>query len=117
MAASTLAMWLGRTSYAHIPPAGTPYLPISAHICPYLPNHLHIPPAGTPRPSGAAGGGRWEGESGSGTPLGAGFVREACGATGRAALAKLLPLFAFFSAFWSLYDQTGSAWVLQASGV
>jgi len=66
MAASTLAMWLGRTSYAHIPPAG------------------------------------------------AGFVREACGATGRAALAKLLPLFAFFSAFWSLYDQTGSAWVLQA---
>jgi len=43
-------------------------------------------------------------------------VREACGATGRAALAKLLPLFAFFSAFWSLYDQTGSAWVLQASG-
>jgi POT family proton-dependent oligopeptide transporter len=58
--------WLGRRSYAHIPPHGK------------------------------------------------GFVQEACSRTGQTALGKLVPLFGFIAAFWSLYDQTGSAWVLQA---
>lgn len=43
-----------------------------------------------------------------------GFFREAFSWAGFAALAKLVPLFAFIAVFWSLYDQTGSSWVLQA---
>jgi POT family proton-dependent oligopeptide transporter len=43
-----------------------------------------------------------------------GFFREAFSWEGFAALAKLIPLFAFIAVFWSLYDQTGSSWVLQA---
>lgn len=45
---------------------------------------------------------------------GMGFFREAFSREGVIALAKLLPLFAFIAVFWSLYDQTGSSWVLQA---
>jgi proton-dependent oligopeptide transporter, POT family len=30
------------------------------------------------------------------------------------ALLKLIPVYAFVAVFWSLYDQTGSGWVLQA---
>lgn len=33
---------------------------------------------------------------------------------GLVALLKLIPLFAFVAIFWSLYDQSGSSWVLQA---
>lgn len=33
---------------------------------------------------------------------------------GLGALLKLIPLFAFVAIFWSLYDQSGSSWVLQA---
>jgi len=66
MGLATLVFWLGRRSYAHIPPHGK------------------------------------------------GFVQEACSRTGQTALGKLVPLFGFIAAFWSLYDQTGSAWVLQA---
>jgi POT family proton-dependent oligopeptide transporter len=33
---------------------------------------------------------------------------------GLAALLKLIPLFGFVAIFWSLYDQSGSSWVLQA---
>jgi POT family proton-dependent oligopeptide transporter len=47
-------------------------------------------------------------------PSGMGFVREALGAEGRGALTRLAVLYAFVAVFWSLYDQTGSAWVLQA---
>ena len=43
-----------------------------------------------------------------------GFFREAFSWEGFAALGKLIPLFAFIAVFWSLYDQTGSSWVLQA---
>jgi len=47
-------------------------------------------------------------------PAGKSAVREAFGPDGRRALLNLVPLFAFLAAFWSLYDQSGSAWVLQA---
>ena len=47
-------------------------------------------------------------------PSGSGFFKEAISRDGIIALCKLIPLFAFIAVFWSLYDQTGSSWVLQA---
>jgi len=47
-------------------------------------------------------------------PGGTNFVREALGAEGRGALRRLAVLYVFVAVFWALYDQTGSAWVLQA---
>lgn len=42
------------------------------------------------------------------------FKSEAFSAQGLKALLGLGVLYLFFAVFWSLYDQTGSAWVLQA---
>lgn len=47
-------------------------------------------------------------------PAGLGFFREAFSREGIIALCKLIPLFTIIAVFWSLYDQTGSSWVLQA---
>ncbi|MES2438352.1 MAG: POT family MFS transporter [Verrucomicrobiota bacterium] len=47
-------------------------------------------------------------------PSGIGFFKEAFSRDGIIALGKLIPLFTFIAVFWSLYDQTGSSWVLQA---
>lgn len=47
-------------------------------------------------------------------PSGFGFFKEAFSRDGIVALCKLIPLFTFIAVFWSLYDQTGSSWVLQA---
>jgi proton-dependent oligopeptide transporter, POT family len=47
-------------------------------------------------------------------PSGFGFFKEAFSRDGIIALCKLIPLFTFIAVFWSLYDQTGSSWVLQA---
>lgn len=47
-------------------------------------------------------------------PSGWGFFKEAFSREGMMALGKLISLFAFITVFWSLYDQTGSSWVLQA---
>ncbi len=47
-------------------------------------------------------------------PAGLGFFREVFSRDGIFALGKLVPLFVFIAVFWSLYDQTGSSWVLQA---
>lgn len=47
-------------------------------------------------------------------PAGLGFFKEAFSREGLIALGKLIPLFTFIAVFWSLYDQTGSSWVLQA---
>lgn len=41
-------------------------------------------------------------------------VREALSADGLRALANLVPVYVFVAMFWSLFDQSGSAWVLQA---
>ncbi len=46
---------------------------------------------------------------------GVGFIREALSGEGLRALARLGVLYAFVAMFWSLFDQTGSAWVLQAN--
>ncbi|MFD0892444.1 POT family MFS transporter [Luteolibacter ambystomatis] len=45
------------------------------------------------------------------------FVEESFSREGLIALGKLIPLFALISVFWSLYDQTGSSWVLQATSL
>jgi len=47
-------------------------------------------------------------------PGGRGFVREALGREGLGALGRLVPVYALVAVFWSLFDQTGGAWVLQA---
>lgn len=47
-------------------------------------------------------------------PSGRGFFKEVFSREGIVALGKLIPLFVFIAVFWSLYDQTGSSWVLQA---
>lgn len=47
-------------------------------------------------------------------PRGIGFVTQLFSAEGLGVIAKLAPVYLFIAVFWSLYDQTGSAWVLQA---
>lgn len=47
-------------------------------------------------------------------PGGREFLRETFGPLGRATVRRLAPLFFFILFFWTLYDQTGSAWVQQA---
>lgn len=47
-------------------------------------------------------------------PAGTSFLRDAFSGEGRAALGRLVVLYLFIAIFWSLFDQMGSAWVLQA---
>jgi POT family proton-dependent oligopeptide transporter len=50
-------------------------------------------------------------------PGGLEFVRETLSRDGLLTLARLLVLYIFVAVFWALYDQTGSAWVLQAQSM
>jgi POT family proton-dependent oligopeptide transporter len=47
-------------------------------------------------------------------PAGMGFVRETFSGIGLRALGQLVVIYLFVAMFWALFDQTGSAWVLQA---
>ncbi|NBW97328.1 MAG: MFS transporter [Planctomycetia bacterium] len=47
-------------------------------------------------------------------PRGAAYFGETFGPEGLAAIARLVPLYMLVAVFWSLYDQTGGAWVQQA---
>ena len=47
-------------------------------------------------------------------PGGVAFVREVFSGEGLVALGKLFLIYAFIAMFWALFDQQGSAWVLQA---
>lgn len=47
-------------------------------------------------------------------PGGAQFVKQSLSGEGLKSVLKLSVIYAFVAVFWSLYDQTGSAWVLQA---
>jgi POT family proton-dependent oligopeptide transporter len=47
-------------------------------------------------------------------PRGPRYFTETFGSEGLAAIGKLAPLFLLVAVFWSLYDQTGGAWVQQA---
>jgi POT family proton-dependent oligopeptide transporter len=66
MAIATVAFWMGRNKFVHIPPGGMA------------------------------------------------FLREVFSAEGLKALGKLFIIYAFIAMFWALFDQQGSAWVLQA---
>ncbi|MFM1823259.1 MAG: hypothetical protein RI967_1525 [Planctomycetota bacterium] len=48
-------------------------------------------------------------------PKGFGFVTETFSREGLGAIARLVSIYVFVAVFWSLYDQSGGAWVLQAS--
>ncbi len=69
MAIATLAFWMGRKVFIHIPPTGT-----------------H-------------------------------FFRETFSPDGLRAMMNLIPLYAFIAMFWALFDQTATAWVLQAKNM
>jgi POT family proton-dependent oligopeptide transporter len=47
-------------------------------------------------------------------PGGMAFIRETFSAKGLGSMARLFVIYAFVAMFWALFDQTGSAWVLQA---
>ncbi len=47
-------------------------------------------------------------------PGGVAFLREVFSCEGLAALGKLFIIYSFIAMFWALFDQQGSAWVLQA---
>ena len=48
-------------------------------------------------------------------PGGNAFLRESFSKEGLASVGKLVIIYFFIAIFWSLWDQTGSAWVLQAA--
>ena len=50
-------------------------------------------------------------------PGGMAFVRETFSPTGLKSVAKLFIIYAFVAVFWALWDQTASAWVLQAKNM
>ena len=47
-------------------------------------------------------------------PRGFAFIRDTFSGDGLRTILKLIPVYLFISVFWSLYDPTGGAWVLQA---
>ena len=47
-------------------------------------------------------------------PAGKAFMQDVFGPLGRKTILKLASIYVFISVFWSLWDQTASAWVLQA---
>lgn len=47
-------------------------------------------------------------------PGGTAFLRESFSGEGLRAIRNLIPIYLFVSVFWALFDQTASAWVLQA---
>jgi POT family proton-dependent oligopeptide transporter len=47
-------------------------------------------------------------------PAGRAFTQQLLSAEGLSAVGRLAMIFAFVAMFWALFDQTGSAWVLQA---
>ncbi len=48
-------------------------------------------------------------------PGGPAFLKEVVSRDGLRAIGRLAFLYCFFAAFWSIYDQNGSTWVLQAT--
>lgn len=47
-------------------------------------------------------------------PTGMSYVRDITGPDGRRVVTRLILIYVFVAAFWSLFDQMGSTWVLQA---
>jgi len=69
MAIATVAFWMGRNEFVHVPPSGRR------------------------------------------------FFEETFGEDGLRAMLNLAPLLLFVAMFWSLFDQTASAWVIQADSM
>ena len=45
------------------------------------------------------------------------FIKESLSGVGLKAIARLIPIYCMIAFFWSLFDQTGSSWVLQAGNM
>ena len=50
-------------------------------------------------------------------PRGKEFFKESFSGEGLSAIKRLVPIYAFVAVFWCLFDQTASAWVLQADSM
>ena len=50
-------------------------------------------------------------------PAGIGFIRETLSLAGLKSIGQLLVVYLFVAMFWALFDQTASAWVLQAENM
>jgi proton-dependent oligopeptide transporter, POT family len=50
-------------------------------------------------------------------PAGMSFIKETFSRKGMAIVGRLSLIYAFVAVFWALYDQTGSAWVLQSKAM
>src|SRR5687768_7551932 len=50
-------------------------------------------------------------------PAGKAFLKDLIGPVGRQTILKLSSIYIFIAVFWSLWDQTASAWVLQAQNM
>jgi POT family proton-dependent oligopeptide transporter len=89
MLLATWVFWLGRNKFVHIPPRGRATVDAAM------------------RNAGVKPG-----------PIGPAFYSWGIAAPlrgeGGKALLRLLPIFLFVAVFWSLFDQTGAAWVQQA---
>jgi POT family proton-dependent oligopeptide transporter len=92
---TVLIPWLLEKYGPHVAFAIPGVLMFVATLCFWLGRHkfVHIPPAGR------------------------GVLQEAFSAEGLSAIARLGALYAFVAIFWSLYDQTSSAWILQAKNM
>jgi POT family proton-dependent oligopeptide transporter len=92
MFSTILIPWLLTHHGPHVAFAVPGVLMLIATICFWLGRHkfVHIPPGGS------------------------GVLEEAFSPEGLSALGRLGALYAFVAIFWSLYDQTSSAWILQA---
>ena len=95
MFSTVLIPWLLTTYGPHVAFAVPGVLMFVATVSFWLGRHkfVHIPPGG------------WD------------VLRKAFRAEGLSALARLGALYAFVAIFWSLYDQTSSAWILQAKSM
>jgi len=50
-------------------------------------------------------------------PAGKSYIKDITGPDGRRVIKRLLLVYILFAAFWSLFDQQGSTWVLQAQNM
>ena len=50
-------------------------------------------------------------------PAGQGYLQDITGPEGRQVVKRLLVIYVLVAAFWSLFDQQGSTWVLQAQNM
>lgn len=99
MAIATVVFWMGRKMYVHVPPTG------KTGVAGFLPVFWN---ALTNQSKRAAGQGFFDAARGR-------FSEEEVEAA--KAASSVFVLFAAVSAFWALFDQNGSSWVVQAQSM